>query len=95
MLRTRIALTALAIAFCTTAQAQEADPIVVTGELPEAEQVRGTVRAVMQESGNSTPLQRYLDPICLHVTGMAAQANDFVRERVLANARQAASRIER
>lgn len=89
MLKTRLALAALALGFATTAQAQESDPIIVTGQLPEAEQVRGAVQAVMQERGNDTPLQRYLDPICLHVTGMAAQANAFVRERTLENAREA------
>ncbi|WP_271078317.1 hypothetical protein [Aurantiacibacter sp. MUD61] len=63
--------------------------IIVSGELPEPSDIRGTVRAVMQERGNNDPLYRYLDPLCLHVTGMAAEANAFVRERMLANAAEA------
>ncbi|MBH5322139.1 hypothetical protein [Aurantiacibacter sediminis] len=65
------------------------DPIIVSGDLPGPTDIRATVRAVMQERGNTQPLHRYLDPLCLHVTGMAAQANAFVRERMLANANDA------
>ncbi len=65
------------------------DAIIVSGQLPEGSDIRDAVRSVMQERGNSEPLHRYFDPLCLHVTGMVAQANAFVRERMLANAREA------
>ncbi|MDE1467913.1 hypothetical protein [Aurantiacibacter sp. D1-12] len=67
----------------------EQDAIIVSGNLPEDSDIRGAVRAVMQERGNTDPIHRYLDPLCLHVTGMNAQSNAFVRARMLANAEEA------
>jgi len=91
----------LTLAFCaataalmgTPALAQDApeagQDIIVYGALPERDDVRDAVRAVSRERGSDQPLRRYFDPICLHVTGMNARANSFVRERILANAREA------
>lgn len=75
---------------------QETSPggdIVVSAELPEDAAVHAAVHAVMQERGSDQPLVRYLDPLCLHVTGMAARANAFVRQRMLANALEAGVRV--
>ncbi|MWV28476.1 hypothetical protein [Aurantiacibacter rhizosphaerae] len=95
-----------AIALCTAvpftpAQAQdgaqdapEGRDIVVSGDLPDDSDVRETVHAIMRERGSTQPLVRFLDPLCLHVTGMASRANAFVRERVLANAREAGLDVE-
>jgi len=70
--------------------ATEDDPdIIVEGTLPERGELRDAVRAVSRERGSDVPLLRYLDPICLHVTGMDPRANTMVRERILANIREA------
>ncbi len=87
----------LAVAAPGVATAQETSigsEIVVSGALPDDAKVRGTVQAIMRERGHTEPLVRYLDPVCLHVTGMAARANAFVRARVLSNAREAGIAVE-
>ena len=70
--------------------AAEDDPeIIVPGTLPERGELRDAVRAVSRERRSDVPLLRYLDPICLRVTGMHPRANTMVRERILANIREA------
>ena len=89
-----VALTmAPTVAFSQDAPVGDQD-IVVSGSLPEHSDLADAVRAVSRERGSDKPLQRYFDPICLHVTGMNPRANSFVKERILGNARQAGVEVD-
>lgn len=64
--------------------------IVVRGEAERAPaQVREAVRDVSERLVSDEPLVRYLDPLCLSVSGLGKQGGAIVRERIEANARMA------
>ena len=71
----------------TPVAAQEAggQDIVVTGDLPEAAEIREATRQAVPGRAANLPVLRYHDPICLQVTGMDPRANRLVRDRIIRN----------
>jgi len=80
-----------ALALPAVAAAQEVPPeagsIVVEGEtLEEPAQVRAAVQDLAQRHGRDAPTTRYLDDLCISVSGLNAAGNAFVRQRIVENA---------
>lgn len=68
---------------------------MVEGEvLEDADIVRDVVQDMADEHGRDVPTTRYLDALCISVSGLNENGNNFVRDRVLDNAEYAGLRTQ-
>ena len=68
--------------------------IVVRGEAQRSTaEVREAVRDMSDALVSDEPLVRFLDPLCLSVSGLGKQGGETVRQRIEANAREAGLRV--
>ncbi|WP_271078318.1 hypothetical protein [Aurantiacibacter sp. MUD61] len=89
----------ITLAFGGTAHAQDDqaddgdidETIIVDGELPDEDEVSDAARNLTQGAiGMTSPIIRYYDPLCVQVLGVNERFAEYVRNRVIANAREAA-----